>query len=89
MLLAKLGLDVVSIDLHPEHFRVPGMTCSYCDLHEPLPFAEACFDTVIAVEVLDYLRIHGGFFGKSISVLRPGGVFVCTSPNVESLFSRH
>ena len=43
------------------------------DLHEPLPFPDASFDTVVSGLVLEHLRDLRGFFLEARRVLRPAG----------------
>jgi SAM-dependent methyltransferase len=88
LLLQQRGIDVTSVDLHPEHFAAPGLTCQRQDLLRPLDFADESFDLVLAIEVLEHLENPWLFFRESIRVLRPGGSFIFTSPNVTSLPSR-
>jgi SAM-dependent methyltransferase len=88
LLLHRRGMEVTSIDLHPAHFAAPGMTCQEQDLLQPLKFGDGSFDLVLAVEVLEHLENPWHFFREAIRVLRVGGHFVFTSPNVLSLPSR-
>src|SRR5947209_3079323 len=48
LLLHQRGIDVTSIDLHPEHFAAPGLVCQKQDLLRPLEFPDASFDLVLA-----------------------------------------
>jgi len=86
--LSKAGYGVTSIDLHPEHFVVAGLTCSYCDLQESLDYADNSFDIVLAVEVIEHLENPWYFFREAIRVLHNDGVLIFTTPNVASLMSR-
>ena len=87
-ILEKAGYEVISIDLHPKHFKIPGMTCSFSDLNAALSFDSSSFDLVIAVEVVEHLENPWFFLRESVRVLKPNGDFIFTTPNVESLHSR-
>jgi SAM-dependent methyltransferase len=43
------------------------------DLHDPLPFPPGTFDLVVSGLVLEHLRELTGFFGQSLTVIKPGG----------------
>ena len=86
--LMRAGHHVLACDLHPEHFRLPGVECRKVDGSVALPFDTADFDVVLAVEVVEHMESHRGFFDEVARVLKPGGAFVFTTPNILSLKSR-
>jgi SAM-dependent methyltransferase len=55
---------------------------------EPLPFAPASFDRVLATEILEHLASPALFLSECWRVLRPGGVLYLTTPNVVDLRGR-
>ena len=85
--LLRSGYRVCAFALHDEGFEawapagpyrfVPG------DPSDPvkLPFADASFDAVSSVGVLEHVRETGGAeslsLGEIARILRPGGIFVC------------
>lgn len=75
-------------DLFPDNFRVPGVPCHAINLHGGLPLDDQSFDLAYSVEVLEHLEDQFMFFREVHRVLRPGGRFVLTTPNVLSLTSR-
>ncbi len=88
LVLNKKGFEVTSLDLHPEHFAAPGLSCKGADFNLPLPLGTEHFDFVLAVEVAEHLENPWLFLREAIRVLRPGGRLVFTSPNVVSLPAR-
>lgn len=46
-----------------------------------LPFADACFDAVLCMEVLEHIDNPGAVVAEAARVLRPGGLFIFSGPN--------
>jgi SAM-dependent methyltransferase len=67
---------------------VPEVPCHAINLHGGLPLADQSVDLAYSVEVLEHLEDQFLFFREVHRVLRPGGRFVLTTPNVLSLTSR-
>ena len=49
---------------------------------QALPFASASFDAVIAASVLEYVDSPAAVLGECARVLRPGGIVLCTVPDL-------
>lgn len=58
------------------------------DLTRPLPYPDASFDCVVLSEVLQNIPDHPAVLREVARVLKPGGVFVLTTPNMMSIKSR-
>lgn len=58
------------------------------DLLKPLPYADASFDVVLLVEVIEHLENHRAALSELARILKPGGVFILTTPNIMRLSSR-
>lgn len=86
--LRHAGYRVRACDLFPDLFECPEIECRRADLHEPLPYDHGEFDVVAAIEVVEHLESQRTLFGEVARVLRPGGKFVFSTPNVASLKSR-
>ena len=49
---------------------------------QALPFAEGSLDAVVSASVLEYVPDPGAVLAECARVLRPGGVLICTVPDV-------
>lgn len=58
------------------------------DANKTLPYKSTFFDVVISSETIEHLRNPRDFMGEVYRILKPGGVFILTTPNVETIFSR-
>jgi SAM-dependent methyltransferase len=88
--LAASGYRVTGCDIAPTMLRQAALA----DLRravrwvrlEPcwqaLPFAEGSLDAVVSASVLEYVPDPGAVLAECARVLRPGGVLVCTVPDV-------
>jgi SAM-dependent methyltransferase len=86
--LKDSGYFVEACDLFPEFFRCPDVHCRRADLHQRLPFDDNQFDLVVAVEVVEHLESQLVLFNEVRRILRSGGIFVFTTPNIASFKSR-
>lgn len=86
--LRGLGYAVSACDMFPEMFAAEGIECRKVDAEKPLPYGDGEFDLVIALEVVEHLESHRVLFTEVSRILRPGGVFVFSTPNIMSLKSR-
>ena len=58
------------------------------DLDERLPVADATFDAVVSLEGIEHLLLPARCLAEFCRILRPGGVLVLTTPNINNLQSR-
>jgi SAM-dependent methyltransferase len=65
-----------------------GIETVWADVDEPLPFDDASFDAVVAGELLEHVRFPDRLVGEVHRLLRPGGLFAGSVPNVFRLKSR-
>jgi SAM-dependent methyltransferase len=88
--LAASGYRVTGCDIAPTMLRQAAMAdvrrvVRWVRLEpcwQALPFAEASLDAVVSASVLEYVPDPGAVLAECARVLRPGGVLVCTVPDV-------
>ncbi len=88
--LRAFGFAVLAVDTDTERFRAD-VVFQRLDLNQ-LDFASALgegrFDFVAAVEVIEHLENSIGFLRNVCRLLKPDGVAVITTPNVDSAPAR-
>lgn len=85
------GNEVVGMDVDREALEVAarrGIEPVRGNVEEPLPFAAAAFDAVVAGELLEHVRWPADVIREARRVLRPGGVLTGSVPNAYRLQSR-
>jgi len=78
------GWEACELDLFPRD----GMRGVVADACRSLPFRDGSFDAVVSMEGVEHFEDQAGFLRECSRVLRPGGTFVLTTPNVLHLSSR-
>jgi SAM-dependent methyltransferase len=77
--------EYVGVDVSPlavEAARELGLDARVIEDATALPFADASFDLVVCIEVLEHLLRPDHAVQEIRRVLAPGGVFVATVPNI-------
>jgi SAM-dependent methyltransferase len=90
--LAAAGYRVTGCDIAPRMLRQAAAADREYAVRwirlEPgwraLPLAAGTLDAVVAASVLEYVRDPAAVLAECARVLRPGGVLLCTVPNVAS-----
>ena len=92
---ARLGFSVYGLDESPEGTRLArhwlgseGLTADLQvgSMHDPLPYTDAFFDAVIAVQVIHHARLAAirRLVGEMTRVLKPGGLVFVTVPTLRN-----
>ena len=90
-LLVGRGWKVAGVDLDPLQIAEAskrGLEATQCDLTHGLPHESGTFDVVFAGEVIEHIVDTDAFLAEVARVLKPGGAFVLTTPNLASFENR-
>ncbi|HNQ59797.1 MAG TPA: methyltransferase domain-containing protein [Bacteroidales bacterium] len=87
-LLYREGFQVEACDLFPENFQFQSISCHFINLMNRFPFPDQSFDLAVAIEVSEHITDHEMFFSEIERILKPGGRFYISTPNILSLKSR-
>jgi SAM-dependent methyltransferase len=81
--LRRAGHEVTPADInrHRPDYIVADMTAR-------LPFADAAFDAAVCLEGIEHIPDPLLLLGELMRVLRPGGMLVLSTPNIQSYYSR-
>lgn len=78
------GNEVHALDSSPSAVEVAcahGLQAQLADLEQPLPFADASFDVVVAKDLIEHLLAPERLLGEVRRVLKPTGRLVLSVPN--------
>lgn len=77
-------ISLKSYDLDPSEWRGPGRA-EKLDLNNlPLIFESASIEAIVSIEVIEHLAAPTVFLKEIFRVLKPGGYFIFTTPNINS-----
>ena len=90
--LRARGLDpgehVAACDVVPEEFHYAPVRCAPIGPDGRLPFADAAFDAVVSIEVVEHVEDQFAFLRELTRIARPGAVVIVTTPNTLNANSR-
>ncbi len=88
LLDSAMFAEVAAIDLMARPAALPdAIAWHQADLNETVALADASFDTIAALEVIEHLENPRRFFREAARLLKRQGLLVVTTPNCESLRS--
>lgn len=79
---------LTACDLFPEHFEYDAIECNKFDFADSLPYDDNSYDIVYAIEVIEHFENPVYFIREAYRILRRGGTFIITTPNVLNINSR-
>jgi SAM-dependent methyltransferase len=79
---------VAACDVTPGIFRYAAIVCDRIGADGRLPYADASFDVVCSLEVVEHVEDQYAFCREILRVLRPGGRAIVSTPNVLNMNSR-
>lgn len=86
--LQELGFQVEAADLFPDKFKVAGIPCHRVHLDRPFPLQDERYDRVVSIEVIEHLQDQFNYAREVNRILKPGGRFILTTPNILNFASR-
>ncbi len=78
------GVDSSAAAVELTRARTPEADVVAADVQESLPFADASFDSVLMLDVIEHLTNPIAAIAEIRRVLRPGGLLAVTTPNANS-----
>ncbi|HHQ47937.1 MAG TPA: class I SAM-dependent methyltransferase [Acidobacteria bacterium] len=85
--LLRRGVAVQAGDFE-DIIGVSGADFVRCDMNVSLPFPDELFDGVACIDGIEHIERPFDFVREVRRVLRPGGTFVLSTPNISALRSR-
>jgi SAM-dependent methyltransferase len=79
---------LAACDIDAKTYAGDGVPFTQCNVDEGLPYSDASFDAVVAIEVMEHTRSSYLVLGEIARVLKPGGRVIFSVPNVGHMLSR-
>ncbi len=89
--LKQLGYDVYGLDIRKKEVamaRKLGIKAVLGSAEKKFPFQGNYFDAALAGDIIEHIYDTDFFIGEAHRILKQGGVFVVTTPNLASLSNR-
>ena len=78
--IAKMGFDVIGIDISEEN-HLDDKFCKVDLQKDSYPFPDNYFDVVFCKSVIEHMREPDFLFDEVHRILKPGGTFICLTPS--------
>jgi SAM-dependent methyltransferase len=89
LVMRDFKVTPTACDYTSDLMRLPGVRVDVVDLNTAaLPYEDEAFNLVTCTEVIEHLEHYRRTIREVFRVLKPGGLFVLTTPNVLNLRSR-
>ena len=91
VMLEGLGHNVTAVDVDADNWKVEDIELVIANLDSEFSKQLVSldkFDLVIAIEIIEHLENPFRFVRECSKILKPKGLLVLTTPNVESVYSR-
>ncbi len=90
-IIAPHATHFTTIDKHtPPQGVIRGESVEFRECNvPPLPFEDNSFDCVISFQVIEHIKDDRTFVAEVMRVLRPGGLFVVSTPNISMSLTRN
>ncbi len=85
--LQNADYTVVAADI-ASHAAIPPESFRTANMNERFPFEDGEFDAAVSIEGIEHIERPFDFVRECRRVVKTGGVFIITTPNVSSLRSR-
>ncbi|MBI4712409.1 MAG: class I SAM-dependent methyltransferase [Planctomycetes bacterium] len=84
------GYNVDACDVDTKQFKTKNIAITFIDLHQNFTNNfQKKYDGLIALEVIEHLYNPWQFIQQCVTLVKPGGIIVLTTPNVTSFLSRY
>jgi len=87
-LLRDIGALPVPMDLFPEYFEIPGLSCIRANIRKGLPVENASADVLICQEGIEHFSDQYQALTEFSRVLKKNGTLLITTPNYSNLRAR-
>ena len=87
-ILGEVGATAIPLDLFPEYFEIPGLTCLRANIREGLPLEKASADYIICQEGIEHFSDQFSALQEFNRILKMDGTILITTPNYSNLRSK-